>query len=40
MLTEHKLTRLLQLLDAIPSKLAIIDHRESELAGLEMETLP
>jgi uncharacterized membrane protein len=40
LLTEHELTRVLQMLDAIQDKLAIVDHRESELADLEMETRP
>lgn len=40
LLTEHELTRVLQMLDAIQDKLAIIDHHESELADLEMETKP
>ena len=40
LLTEHELTRVLQMLDAIQNKLAIVDHHESELADLEMETRP
>ena len=40
MLTEHELTRVLQMLDAIQDKLGIVDHHESELADLEMETKP
>jgi uncharacterized membrane protein len=40
LLTEHELTRVLQMLDAIQDKLGIVDHRESELADLEMETRP
>lgn len=40
LLTEHELTRVLQMLDAIQDKLAIVDHHESELADLEMETRP
>ncbi len=40
LLTEHELTRVLQMLDAIQNKLSIVDHRESELADLEMETRP
>jgi uncharacterized membrane protein len=40
LLTEHELTRVLQMLDAIQSKLGIEDHKESELADLEMETKP
>jgi uncharacterized membrane protein len=40
LLTEHELTRVLQMLDAIQDKLAIVDHANSELADLEMETKP
>jgi uncharacterized membrane protein len=40
LLTEHELTRVLQMLDAIQDKLGIIDHEESDLADLEMETKP
>jgi len=40
LLTEHELTRVLQMLDAIQDKLGIIDHANSELADLEMETKP
>jgi uncharacterized membrane protein len=40
LLTEHELTRVLQMLDAIQDKLSIVDHHESELADLEMETRP
>jgi uncharacterized membrane protein len=40
LLTEHELTRVLQMLDAIQDKMGIIDHHESELADLEMETKP
>jgi uncharacterized membrane protein len=40
LLTEHELTRVLQMLDAIQDKLAIVDHANSELADLEMETRP
>lgn len=40
LLTEHELTRVLQMLDAIQDKLGIVDHEESELADLEMETRP
>lgn len=40
LLTEHELTRVLQMLDAIQDKLGIIDHKNSELADLEMETRP
>jgi uncharacterized membrane protein len=40
LLTEHELTRVLQMLDAIQDKMGIVDHEESELADLEMETRP
>lgn len=40
LLTEHELTRVLQMLDAIQSKLEIVDHQNSELADLEKETKP
>jgi uncharacterized membrane protein len=40
LLTEHELTRVLQMLDAIQDKLNIIDHENSDLADLEMETKP
>ena len=40
LLTEHELTRVLQMLDAIQDKLDIVDHENSELADLEMETRP
>jgi uncharacterized membrane protein len=40
LLTEHELTRVLQMLDAIQDKLGIVDHENSELADLEMETRP
>jgi uncharacterized membrane protein len=40
MLTEHELTRVLQMLDAIQEKMGIENHEESELADLEMETKP
>ena len=40
LLTEHELTRVLQMLDAIQDKLEIVDHANSELADLEMETRP
>jgi uncharacterized membrane protein len=40
LLTEHELTRVLQMLDAIQAKLGIVDHENSELADLEMETKP
>lgn len=40
LLTEHELTRVLQMLDAIQDRLGIVDHENSELADLEMETKP
>ena len=40
LLTEHELTRVLQMLDAIEDKLGIENHRDSDLADLEMETRP
>jgi uncharacterized membrane protein len=40
LLNEHETTRVLQMLDAIQSKLGIEDHAASELADLEMETRP
>jgi uncharacterized membrane protein len=40
LLTEHELTRVLQMLDAIQEKLGIENHTASELADLEMETRP
>jgi uncharacterized membrane protein len=40
LLTELVLTRVLHMLDAIQNKLEIVEHRESELADLEMETRP
>src|SRR4029079_6982191 len=40
LLTEHELTRVLQMLDAIQEKLGIENHAASELADLEMETKP
>jgi uncharacterized membrane protein len=40
LLTEHELTRVLQMLDAIQDKIGVVDHHESELADLEMETKP
>ena len=40
LLTEHELTRVLQMLDIIQEKLGIVDHENSELADLEMETKP
>ncbi len=40
LLTEHELTRVLQMLDAIQDKLGVENHAASELADLEMETKP
>jgi uncharacterized membrane protein len=40
LLTEHELTRVLQMLDVIQDKMAIENHENSELADLEMETKP
>jgi len=40
LLTEHELTRMLQMLDANQDKMGIADHAHSELADLEMETKP
>jgi len=40
LLTEHELTRVLQMLDAVQDKLGIVDHANSDLADLEMETKP
>ena len=40
LLTEHELTRVLQMLDAIQVKLEIDTDEDSELADLEMETKP
>ncbi len=40
LLTEHELTRVLQMLDAIQTKLGIETDEDSELADLEMETRP
>lgn len=40
LLTEHELTRVLQMLDAIQSKMGVVDHANSDLADLEMETKP
>lgn len=40
LLNEHEVTRALQMLDAIQDKLGIVDHANSELADLEMETKP
>jgi uncharacterized membrane protein len=40
LLTEHELTRVLQMLDAIQDKMGIEKHEVRELADLEMETRP
>jgi len=40
LLTEHELTRMLQMLDAIQGKLGLKNDADSELADLEMETRP
>jgi len=40
LLTEHEVTRVLQMLDAIQHKLGITDDADSDLAQLEMETKP
>jgi uncharacterized membrane protein len=40
LLTEHELTRVLQMLDAIQDKMGIENDQDSELADLEMETRP
>jgi uncharacterized membrane protein len=40
LLTEHELTRVLQMLDAIQDKMGIENYADSELADLEMETRP
>lgn len=40
LLTEHELTRVLQMLDAVQDKLGIDNDEDSELADLEMETKP
>jgi uncharacterized membrane protein len=40
LLTEHELTRVLQMLDAIQDKMGVENHADSELADLEMETRP
>ncbi len=40
LLTEHELTRVLQMLDAIQKKLGVEDRKDKELADLEMETRP
>ena len=40
LLTEHELTRVQQMLDAIQDKMGIDNDSDSELADLEMETKP
>lgn len=40
LLTEHEVTRVLQMLDAIQDKLGIENDADSDLADLEMETKP
>ncbi|MBI5032145.1 MAG: DUF1003 domain-containing protein [Chloroflexi bacterium] len=40
MLTEHELTRVLQMLDAIQDRMGISNDEDSELADLEKETKP
>lgn len=40
LLTEHELTRVLQMLDAIQDKLGIENDADSDLADLEVETRP
>jgi uncharacterized membrane protein len=40
LLTEYELTRVLNMLDAIQSKLGVVDYKGKELADLEMETKP
>jgi uncharacterized membrane protein len=40
LLTEHEVTRALQMLDAIQQRLGIADDPQSDLAQLEMETKP
>jgi len=40
LLTEHELTRVLQMLDIIQDKMGIENDTDSELADLEMETRP
>lgn len=40
LLTEHELTRVLYMLDAIQDKMGIENDADSELADLEMETRP
>jgi uncharacterized membrane protein len=40
LLTEHEVTRVLQMLDAIQDRVGIENDEDSELADLEMETKP
>ncbi len=40
LLTEHEVTRVLQMLDAVHKKLEIVGDPDSELAQLEQETRP
>jgi uncharacterized membrane protein len=40
LLTEHEVTRALQMLDAIQERLGIVNDPQSDLAQLEMETKP
>ena len=40
LLTEHVFRRVLNMLDAIKSKLGVVDYKCKELADLEMETRP
>jgi uncharacterized membrane protein len=40
LVTEHELTRVLQMLDAIQDRMGIDNDADSELADLEMETKP
>ena len=40
LVTEHELTRVLQMLDAVQKKMGVVDHKDKELADLEMETRP
>jgi len=40
LLTEHEVTRVLQMLDAIQERLGVANDPESDLAQLEMETKP
>jgi uncharacterized membrane protein len=40
LLTEHEVTRALQMLDAIQERLGVAHDPESDLAQLEMETKP